>query len=166
MNDTTENPQPTQRVEARATRDPTVRLFIVSGMLLVFGLWCVYEVHIVGKHEHKPFSEDINAWSSWLLNYCGPFVFIPAGLVMVIWGMLYLRRRLVADDAGIGYLGKNKIAWDDVTEVDAKKLKSKGVLYLHHGKNSTLKLDSWKLTDFRDLVALVEQKVPRERMKT
>ncbi len=167
MNDTTESPPPSpQRVEARATKDPAVRLFIASGMFLAFGLWCIYEAHILGKYEYKPFSEDINAWSSWVLNYCGPFVFIPVGLVLLIWGLVSLRRRVVADDAGIGYAGKNKIAWDAITEIDAGRLKAKGILYLHHGENGILKLDSWKLTNFRELVTLVEQKVPRERMKT
>ncbi len=164
MNDTTESPQhPPQRVEARPSKDPAVRLFIISGMLIAFAVYCY-----VDKEDPPPAWDfkHINEASAYALHIGGPIVFGPAGLVSAVWGIVFLRRRLVADDAGIGYLGKNKIAWDDVTEVDAGKLKSKGILYLHHGKNSVLKLDSWKLTDFRDLVALVEQNIPKERMKT
>ena len=52
MNDTTESPPPSpQRVEARASKDPAVRLFIASGMFLAFGLWCIYEAFILEKFD-------------------------------------------------------------------------------------------------------------------
>ena len=136
------------RVECQATRDPAIRLFIAAALFLGFAAWCFYEGHILDKYEYKPYAEDINKFSTWALNYYGPFIFAPPGLVLALWGMLYLRRRLIAE----------------VKQLDATQLKSKGILTLVH-ENGELKLDSWKLTNFKPLVAFVEMHVPDEKKK-
>jgi len=154
-----------ERLEARSTKDPAVRLFIFAAMLLGFGIWLFIDGHVLKKYPYQPFSESINAWSKWALNYLGPFLLVPAGLVVLIRAVAFLRRKLVADKEGIGYAGKEKIPWEQITELDASLLKSKGVLHVHWGKDRKLTLDSWKLEGFRDLVAFVEEHVPPDRIK-
>lgn len=152
-----------EKVECRSTKDPAIRLFIVAIMFLGFGLWCFFEAHILGKYPYAPLSaENINKWFSWMLNYWGPFVFIPAGVAFLIFGILFVRRRLVADADGIGYIGKMRLQWCDVSQLDIKRLKSKGIITLNH-EGGKLVLDSYKLTNFKNLLKLIEQKIPREK---
>jgi hypothetical protein len=147
-----------QRVEARAATDPAVRLFILAGMLLGFSAWCIL--------DRKPLPEawdmdHINEVASFLTNNVTPFFLVPGGLVALVWGLVFLRRRLVADEKGIGYAGKDSVPWHAVRKVDASQLQSKGILDLYHGEDEQkLRLDSWKLKDFKPLIAFVEAHLP------
>ena len=64
-----------------------------------------------------------------------------------------------ADDAGVGYVGREKIAWADVIEMDLSKFKAKEIMVLKAGDTS-ITLDGWKLQNFRDLIAKVEAALP------
>jgi len=160
------NPEPPaspSRIEAKPATDPLVRLLAAMAMFLGFAIYCAVDA------EDPPAAWDlqhINEASSYALHVGGPFVFGIIGLVLAGMAIRFVRRRLVADETGLGYLGREKIAWDAITEIDAKTLQSKGILKLRHHPDKTLTLDSWKLTNFRELVALVERKVPADRMKT
>jgi hypothetical protein len=149
---------PGQRVEARAATDPAVRLFILAAMLLGFSAWCIL--------DRKPLPqawdlEHINEVASFLTNNVMPFFLVPGGLVALVWGVVFLRRRLVADAEGIGYAGKDKVPWHAVRKVDASQLQSKGILDLYHGEEEKkLRLDSWKLKSFKPLIAFVEAHLP------
>lgn len=167
MNDVseTQEQQIPQQVQCRSTKDPAIRISIAAIMLIGFGVWCFLD----REKYPAPATWDlqhINEASKYVMNNIGPFVFIPIGLILGGVSVSYLKRRLIADETGIGYAGKEKIAWDAITELDAEKLKSKGILYVRHGDNKSLTLDSWKLTNFRDLVTLVESKIPKDRQKT
>ena len=158
-----QEPVAPEKIECRSTKDPAIRVFIIAAMFLGFGGYCFMDTHILGKYPYAPFSmENLNKWSSWVLNYCGPFVFIPAGMIFLIVGILFVRRRLVADQDGIGYVGKTKLKWGDVSQLDAKRLKSKGIIALDH-EGGKLVLDSYKLTDFKNLLKLIEQKIPQDK---
>ncbi len=161
----TETPaaHPSDRVECPASRDPALRRFIVAAILLALGLWCIYDV-VTGKYQYVDPGVDINAFLKWAFNTFAPIILIPLGLYLVISTWLMLRRVLVADNEGLGYVGKPKIRWDDVERVDASRLQSKGYLYIHHGTDEELTLDSWKLKNFRALVTLIEDKVPDEKL--
>ncbi len=102
---------------------------------------------------------------SYWFNHGGAIAFPLMGLIPLGLGAVALRRKLVADDEGIGYTCKEKISWDKVRSLDSAKLADKGILRLHyesdHGEK-TLVLDSWKLQNFRSLVQLVENKVSSE----
>jgi len=145
-----------RRVECPAAKDPAVRLFILAAMLLGFGIWCLSDL---GHYPYKPFSEDANAWLSHMFNKLGAYAFTPLGVVPLVWGIVFLRRKLVADEEGIGYAGRQRARWEDVKELDASRLESKGILTLHCGEGKRLVLDSWKLQNFRQLVALVESRL-------
>ncbi len=160
MNETYDKTQLLQ-VECTATRETAVRMFIIAAMLLGLGAYCVYDGYIVDKYPYKPFDEDINAWATWAFNQYGPYVFIPAGLIVIFFAIRSLRRRLIADDDGIGYAGKDKIPWGQITALDASVLQSKQILYLRHGQDKKLALDGYKLNNFRDLVAFIEERVPK-----
>ncbi len=146
-----------ERVEARAAADPAVRLFILAAMLLGYSIWCLLD-----------WREPPPAWTTEHINEIGPylstnvafFLALPGGLVPLVWGFVFLRRRLVADAEGIGYLGKDQVPWHAIEKVDASKLPSKGILDLYHGEDKKLRLDSWKLKNFKPLVAFVEAHLP------
>ncbi len=154
------------RVECRATKDIAVRLFIVAAMLLALGIYCTYDGYFAkdekgnDKYPYGAPGENINTWATWAFNHYGPFIFIPAGLVLAFLAARSLTRHIEADDTGIGYLGKDKIPWGQVTSLDASKLKDKQILHLHHGDGGQLTLDAYKVTNFKDLVAFVETHVP------
>jgi len=152
-------------VQCPASADPSVRMFIVAAMVIGFAVWC----YIDSGNYPVPAGSDpdyVNKMANHVLNNYGPFVFGPLGLASLVWGVVTLRRRLVADEEGIGYLGKDKLAWGRITRIDAGKLKGKGILVLHYGKGRKLVLDSWKLKNFRELVAFVERHVKPELLST
>jgi len=161
MNDIPDS-ESSDRVECPAVTDPAVKSFIIAAMLLGLGIYCFIDGHIRDEYPYKPLSQDVNVWLKWAFNYYGPFVLIPLGLVALIWGIVALRRKLVADANGIGYLRGEQIAWDRVEKLDVSLLESKGVLKLHHGLEKPLVLDSWRLRNFKALVAFVEGHVPAE----
>ena len=164
MSEQVPDQQPPSRVECRATKDPSVRRFILAAILLGLGVYCFVDHYVLGKYPYpEKGASDINKYATYLLNHYGPFVFIPPGIVLAVWGVLMLGRRLVADQEGIGYVGKQKVPWTSVRSLDTTKLADKGILGLRYdadGADRTLVLDSWKLQNFRELVKLVEQKVP------
>lgn len=162
------NPQDTasdvpQRVEADAARDPAIRLGIAAIMLIGMGLWCFLD-----RDKFDPpvawDLKNINEASKYAFNAYGVFVFTPPGIVLGLLTLRFLRRKLVADQDGIGYVGKKKVPWEGVTKVDTSQAKSKGILKLHHGKGKVLTLDNWKLTNFRELISLVERNLPSGKM--
>ena len=156
--------QPTQaevtEVECRPTKDPAVRWFIFAALMIGFATWC-----FIDRHKHpRPEAWDmkhVNEAAGYLFNnIIGPYIFFPAGLIIVIFAIRSLTRRLTADEEGIGYAGKAKVAWNDITGLDASELGSKQILRLRHGRDEVLTLDAYKLKNFRDLVAFIEAKVP------
>lgn len=161
MTDTTETGNTTpapDRIECRATKDPVIRLFIMAAMLIGFGVWCWVDRETT---KQVPFSmEEINAWSKWALAIYGPWLFVPPGLLIIALGIVALAKRFVVDAEGLGYVGKEKIAWSSITAVDATLLGPKGLLFVHHGQGQVLKLCDWKLTDFKPMVAFLEQHLP------
>jgi hypothetical protein len=126
-------------------------------MLIGFGIWCFLDLENYPRPDVPLKLENINKWSSYLFNHGGAYVFTPVGVVVLILGIAFLRRRLVADEEGIGYLGKRKIPWDRVERLDAANLQDKGILDLYYGGGRKLSLDSWKLQGFKELVTIVER---------
>lgn len=147
-------------VECRPSKDPAVRLFIGAAASIAVAIWCLTDLRAVPDDWSL---KNINATAGFLFNNVGPFFLFPAGVVLAVWGLVFLRRKLVADQAGLGYVGKEKIPWTDITSLDVAKFKKKGILglrYTRDGKEKTFVLDSWKLDNFRQLIQLVEAKVP------
>ena len=155
MTENTSETQPNQ-VLCPASRDVAVRTFIIGGALIAFGLWCMAD-----QRPYKPLSEDINAWGSWATNFYGAVICPIVGVAAVICGIRSMRRKLIADPQGIGYAGKQQIAWSSATGLDVSKFKDKQILYLLHGQDQRLKLDGYKLRNFKELVAFVEARVPQ-----
>jgi hypothetical protein len=154
--------EPPSSVQCRANRDPAVRLFITAAMLLAVGVLCYRDKDSWPAPDNWQI-KNINAVGGYLLNNFGPFLLIPGGMVAAAWAVVFLRRVLAADGEGIGYVNHEKIAWSQVEKLDAADLKTKGILHLHYGAGRRLTLDSWKLSNFRDLVAIVERHVPAEK---
>jgi hypothetical protein len=148
-------------IECRSTKEPAVKIFIAAAMFLGYGVYCL--VDTVPPPQSWTMSH-INPAIEYILHIGGPWFFGALGLLFILWAVSILRRRLVADDSQIGYVGKEAVAWNSVTRLDATRLKTKGIMIIHYKKpdseEGTLKLDGWYLGNFRDLVALVEKNVP------
>jgi hypothetical protein len=133
-------------------------------MLIGMGVWCFLD-----RDKYDPPAawdmKHINEAAKYSFNAYGMYVFAPPGVVLGVWALLFLRRKLIADQDGIGYAGKEKVPWDAITNVDTSQAKAKGILKLKYGSGKTLTLDNWKLTNFRELISLVESKIPPEKMK-
>jgi len=155
-------PPPAPPVVCPAAKDPAVRLFIVAVLLLGFGAWCLTDL----RPRPRAWDLDhINEVANYLLNNWGPVLFFPAGVVFAVWGVVFLRRTLVADTDGIGYKGRDRIAWSDVKGLDTSQFAKKSILKLQverGGERDELVLDGWKLQNFKALVRLVESKLPQE----
>jgi hypothetical protein len=161
MSGQTQSQEAPLQVESPAAKDPAVRLFIIAAMLIGFGVWCFVDGY-VRKTIKKEDITGINKAATYYLNHVGGIALPLAGLIPLAWGLVVLRRRLVADEEGIGYVGKERIPWTAVRSMDTAKLADKGILRLEYDSGSgqrSLVLDSWKLQNFRELVALVEKKV-------
>ncbi len=160
--------QPAARVECSASNDPFVRRLIIAAMMLGGAVWILLDPSESG-HTWKP--GDLNNDLSFLYNFYLPYVMIVLGLVLLGWSLLAHSRRLVADEKGIGFAGKEPIAWGRLTRIDATLLVSKGLLILHYtpaGRDQgekSLKLDSYSFRNFRDLAAFVERQVPADKIQ-
>lgn len=162
MNEAADIP-PITRVECPPARDPAVRLFIFAGMLLAFGIWCFIDAFVRGKYPlpAEAFTwKKINLFFAPYFNHIGGIVLPLGGLVPLAMAVRFLTRKLVADEAGIGYAGATQTPWHAVTRLDAGDLRDKGILRLETAAAKPVVLDSWKLENFKALVAFVEQHVP------
>jgi len=94
------------------------------------------------------------------------WVFAGAGGVL---GILFLTRlaaarriRVVLDESGLTPASRQTIAWDQMRELRADHYRAKGWVDLHYtdgGLPKTVRLDSYRIRDFRPLVtALCERK--------
>ncbi|NQU76385.1 MAG: hypothetical protein HQ546_08755 [Planctomycetes bacterium] len=154
-----------KRVTCPAALDPCIRLLLVGAVALGFGLYCAHDVLIAKDAEGKPkYSPEKDIWK-YRFNVAGIFL-VPVGAVLMGYGAIMLRRRVLADQDGIGYQGKPKVGWDRVTKLEMGK---KGLLYLHYedaGKAKVMKLDSLKLRNFSALVTLIEARCPNVPVET
>jgi len=157
-------------VKASPSKDPAVRMLIVAAMALGFGLYCVYHAYIdsdpesIAKYRELAPDADINAKATYWFNLIGGYVLPLVGLLFLSLSVRQLCRTLSMDDSGI-HSGSETVAWSDIREVNAEDLK-KDILYVFHS-GGKLKIDGylWQKSDFQKLVALLEQRVPAEKIK-
>jgi hypothetical protein len=160
MTDTSEQTAPTS-VTCPASKDPAIRTFIMAGMLLGIGIWCWMDAALGKYPPPKSWTlEHINDAAAHAFNHFTPWVSIPIGAFIALRGIMALRLVLTADSEGLGHKGKPKRPWDKITALDASQLKGKGILKVEYEGGEKVVLDSWKLQNFRDLVALVEANSP------
>ncbi|MDY7009802.1 MAG: hypothetical protein SVV80_03520 [Planctomycetota bacterium] len=163
MAEQVQNEEVPASIECPATREPAVRLFIVAGIFIGFGIWCFVDAHIKKKYPPEMKEGNTSDVFTYYFNHGGAVVFPLLGLIPLGLAVASLRRKLLADDKGIGYAGKRQITWSAVKSLDSSQLADKGILRLEYetgGGQKTLKLCSWKLQNFRSLVMLLENKVP------
>ncbi len=156
------------RAEAPATFDVALRPFIVAAMTLGFGIWCVIDAYVRDLYPYSKYEEsgNINDYLLFAFNHYAPFVLIPVALVAGVLGYMKLQRKAVADEEGLFKTGHGKIAWDDVTRLDASELASNKTLRVHHGQNGLIVLDGRDHRNFTDLVAVIDRYVPEEKRTT
>lgn len=141
-----------ERVECPTTRESTLRYFGIGLLLIGFGAWAAVEVFVT--HKYLP-GDDWYTFNAGLV-YAG----IPLGLVLLALGMLKLRKTFVADQEGLGYRGKEKVAWGEVRKLVLRGKGRLDVVYEHGGQEGAFKLDSWELRNFAPLVTLIEARTP------
>lgn len=154
------NPQTPAQVTCPAARDPSVRKFAVAGLLIAFGIWCLRDGYFVTKKDEGV--DELNKKAFLMFNRSAGIALPPIGLVFLVWGLRDMRRVLVTDDDGIGYVGKKRIAWSEVTALDATDA-AKGLIRLNYrqdGQEKTLVLDRLRLRNFRELAQLLENRLP------
>ena len=155
MNDTKENAGLTH-VTCPPEKDLAIRIFIFAAIMIGFAVWCYMDRRELPEAWTL---EHINDAAAYLLNNWGPVVLVPIGIIAAVVGFKHLSLTLEADENGIGYVGKEKIAWTDIVEVDASQLKSKGLILVNAGEKK-LKLRSGDMENFRELAALIEKSIP------
>lgn len=162
MNEQTETmPQAPDRVECPAVFN--VRIFIIAAVLTGFGLYCAWDAFLAKDDQGNPKYSREEDPGKYYFNVYGAGL-VPIGVVVAVWGVWMHRRKLIADSDGIGYVGKPKIAWDQVQRLVTR---GKGLLDVHYSRDGNpglLKLDSFKLQNFRDLVAMIETKTPEAQV--
>ena len=141
------------RVECPSAGEPYIRLFLAAGVAVVLGIWCFLDR---GNYKPPPDGDPLGYY----FNHYALYVLAPLGVLFALWGLRVRKRLLVADEDGIGYAGKPAVPWSRVVALDASQLKDKQVLRLRLASGGALKLDGWKLKNFKELVAFIEQKVP------
>jgi hypothetical protein len=151
----------TARVECPTAKDPYIRMLIVGIVMIGWGLLSGYDALVKKDNSgNRVYSLD-NKPSHFLFNL-GMFGLLPpAGIVALVWAQRIRRRRLVADEEGLGYVGREKIAWGRLQRLVPR---GKGLLDVYYaaadGTQRRLKLDSWMLKNFNDLAKFIEAKAP------
>ena len=167
MNDMNEesNGQSDKRVVCPPSREAAVRLFIVAAILIGFGIYCFIDSFVRDDYPYVKLSEDLNGWAGWAFNFFGTFLFTGLGVILLVMAIVSLTRTMSADAEGIGYVGKAKTPWSSVISLDASRLAKKQILTLTCQDGRRIKLDGYKLRNFKQLVAFVEQHVTQDRLE-
>jgi len=150
-------------VECATAKDPLIRTFAIAALLIVAGAWCWMDKAKYPAPEKWDF-KHINEAMNYLFNHYVPLVVWPVGAVLLIIAARASRRKLVADGDGIGYCCGAKYKWENIDCLDATELKTKGWVFLETGEKR-VKLDGWKLTNFKALVEIIEKNLPAEKKK-
>jgi hypothetical protein len=124
-------------------------LGIAVALVLGFGLYSVYEL-ATGEYDRAAQVE------SWYFTVACAAVLTPVGLVLLVMLIGRSRRRLVADGEGIGYAGRRKVGWEEITRL---VIRGKGLVDVHYGggdREGVLTLDSYYLKSYDALMAFVD----------
>lgn len=136
-------------VECGLATEALIRSGLIVAMVLGFGVWSIYHLAI-DKYDRA--AEPVN----WYFTLGCAVVLTPLGVVLAGLLVRRLRRRLVADNEGIGYVGREKVGWDRITKL---VIRGKGLVDLHYqtdGAEQVLTLDSYYLKDYDTLMTLVD----------
>ncbi|NLF32750.1 MAG: hypothetical protein GX591_17895 [Planctomycetes bacterium] len=136
-------------VECGFAGEPAIRWAVPTALALGFGIYSIYE-WATGKFDRavQP--------TTWYFTVGCALLLPPVGLALLGVLVVRLRRRLVADGEGIGYAGRQKVGWDQVTRL---VLRGKGLVDLHYqadGRDEVMTLDSYYLKNYDALMALVD----------
>ncbi len=148
-----------ESVSCPAALEPPIKRWLIPAIaLLGVGVWCLNDAGTI-KEPQEWSLKHANDVANYVFNHWGPYVFLPIGALLAIGGWLKAKKMLQADSEGIGYAGRIKTAWSKITKLDASRL-SNGYLKLVFDDDNTLLLDSWRLKNFKEMVAFIETHVP------
>ena len=163
MTENTPAPASAARVECPATKDPVIRMMIAGLGLLALGGWFAYDAFwAVDKQGQRKYSMEKEP-TEFLFQAGMASLLPPAGIVLLVWSGRMRRRVLVADERGMGYLGRPAIGWERLKRLVPR---GKGLLDVYYDDGRRLRLDSWKLLNFNELVAYIESLAPQVPVET
>lgn len=153
MSEQAKEAQTGEKLVCPANPEPAVKKFIMAGLLLAWALYCAYDLYW-HANPLKPGDEHYE------FTYYTMLPAFPLAVVPLVWGILQLRRKLVADGEGLGFSQGNKVRWDSITRLEPLGKGQLEVHYTQDGRDGTLKLDSYFIKNFNELVRMIEAKRP------
>ena len=162
------------RIEARAHRKRIRDHIVFIVLSLAMGGWFAYDGYVTYPKENRLVAEENEArlaedptfvaepepyegyqmaQQKVLAVACGGFA-----LVFVLFLIRALRNRIVIDDEGLSVDGQAVIPYDAMTSLQTAQWREKGwvdLAYDQDGRSRTVRLDSFKIGSFDELVAAI-----------
>lgn len=159
MTDSNDQTTTPQSVTCPTATDPIIRRVIMVLICLGFGVYSIYE--LAAGHYQEPGQEATR-----MFTIGCAVILTPVGLFLLVTLFKMMTAKFEADQQGLGPAGKPKVAWSQVTKLIQRGKGLLNVEYNVDGEPGVLKLDSWKLQNFDQLVQLIDAKtegVPVEK---
>ena len=157
---TEQNDSNAKSVECRVPKATINRMLFIT--LLLFGVagYFAYDTFLAKDDQGEAKYSMEKKAADYIFNLTGSIIMPLAGLAQLARVLITSKRKLVADQEGIALAGKAKVPW---SQVDKLVTRGKGLLEVCYKKGNgqgVIKLDSFKLDNFNELVALIEAKTP------
>ena len=135
---------------------------LAIAICLGLSIWCIYDGYFNKKFIEKHTNADGSNQTYLIFNRNGPFVLVPAAIMIAVWMAVACKKNLVADDNQIIINNKTTIKYDDIEAVDKTHFKQKGFFTITH-KNNLDKLETVKISDknYDNLAELLEEIVAK-----
>ncbi len=132
-------------VEAKGSRFNRNNNLMIAAMFFGFGIYCVYDGYFSESYRAKETDENGKPTANLLFNQYAP---IPLGLIAtycLIAAVRNPKKRLVAQEDGLNVCDKELISYKDITYIDHRKFKEKGLITIGYELNNSEK--TLKLSD-------------------
>jgi hypothetical protein len=130
-------------------------------ILLVFGIYCMYDGYFNDKFQRKH-TIDGKPDGTLKFNQKVPFVLLPGAAILVIWMQLVKNRKITAESEGININGKETITYDSIEKIDKTYFETKeyfDITYKNEsGSESKRRLDG---RDYDNLAAILNELVAK-----
>ncbi len=101
-------------------------------------IWCIYDGYFNDKFIEKHTNADGSNQTYLICNRNGPFVLIPAAVVIAIWMAMACKKNLLADNEQLTINNKTIIKYDDIETVDKTHFDQKGFFSITHKQSQSI----------------------------
>jgi len=181
------------QVRAKSSFNYQWRLGVIGGVCLLFASWCMYDgliaypAHNVKAEKFLEFKEAgrMAEWQAYAteqgwstedpgepkgdLSIATQFIMLgvtlPIGLLFTASLIRYRGRWIEANEEGLNSSWTGPIPWDDITDLDVSRWRSKGIAVVQYKKGGSdtgrLILDDWKYEreETDEIFTMVESKL-------